>query len=293
MTAVPFVLSCAALVGLQDQPARWADFEQLVQQAVPRTGSVLLLYEVVDPGVFGRDLVGIDFGRGDWVRIHGGNAQGVSPSGQQFVGGAVDGVSWTNDLPVAKGQGAMFAAPSQLLRLALDRPEVVESLAPARNGGFVFQIRAVGGIPGGSEADLSPAAVPTRETWTIEVGADGRITRRSGGISVAYSYAEDPWPVAFELIGTELTTHWELTRVDALPPGTTTPAGVMELMRQVETRFIEDPVTEGDDAAKIRGLDRYYERTPARRWSLALVIGGLLVLILGAGILIRRRIAMA
>src|SRR5690606_127345 len=88
-------LGLLMMVPALDQTDDWTQFAHLIESSVPRQGRVQLLYELVDPPEsFARELVGFDFENGGFIRIHNGDALGVSSAGRQFSGSLRDGCAW-------------------------------------------------------------------------------------------------------------------------------------------------------------------------------------------------------
>lgn len=275
----------------QLQQGVWDKFIQAVEPALPRSGRVLLVYNVVDQNVFGKDVLGIDFRANGFVRLHDGYAYGTAHTGRQFAGREASGVEWDESLMRMKNAAALTTAPMALLRLLIDQPELVDTMSSTSDGGFRLEMTVIGGLPGGSESDFPSGAVVRPEAWVLEVGPDGRITKRVAPVTIQYEYMSDPWPTAYEVIVPGHKTRWELQSVNELAPDAITPAGAMRLLQSIETRHIPGPTDESPAAQGLGPVPDGYERDPARRWSFALVAGGILILVLGGGVIVRKRYA--
>lgn len=275
----------------QLQQGAWDKFIQVVEPTLPKSGRVLLLYNVADENVFGKDVLGIDFQANEFVRLHDGYAYGTAHTGRQFAGRVASGVDWDQPMVRMKNAAALKTAPMALLRLLIDQPDLVDTISSTSDGGFRLELTVIGGLPGGSESDFSSGAVVRPEAWVLEVGPNGRITKRVAPITIQYEYMSDPWPTAYEVIVPGHKTRWELKDVSELAPNAITPTGAMRLLQMVETRHIRGPTDESQAAQGIGPIPDGYERDPARRWSFALISGGILILVLGGGVIVRRRYA--
>jgi len=280
------------------QMADWDRFAALAESTIPREGRVQLLYEIVDPpDVYARELVGFDYEQGGFIRVHGGNALGLSSAGRQFAGRLSTGCAWLDPpqayAPSTLNPTALKPAPIEILRLVLQRPELVLELRPRDDGGFQFEMEVFQGVPGVTEAGIAESAVIRREQWSIEVGPDGRVHQRTAPTTIKYEYGHDHWPIAFERIGPTGMRRYELVSVGELAPNALSPEGAMVILSSVETQRVRQPSAALDAASGIGDVPETYEQDPSRRWSLALILGGVLVLVLGGGVLVRKRYAPA
>lgn len=284
-----FAILLCLLLGPHSQDDVWGDLVNAVQTSLPRTGRVLLHYKVVDDGVTGEERIGIDFADGTFVRLHAGAAFGQDVSGRTFAGDAVDGVEWTQHSTDHRGAAGVIAAPMELLRAIIERPEIVDSVQRDGTSGFKISMTVLGGLPGSSESDFAPGVQYRPESWILHVGDDGRIRELSGPISRRYEYGQSPWPTAYEVTSPARTVRWELISVSDLPPDAISPQGAKQLLERNSIKDIQPPTDETDMAEGRGSTPEGYERNHSRRWSLALILGGVLVLVLGGGVLVRKR----
>lgn len=256
---------------------------------IPRSGRVLLAYEVIDDGMYGQEILGVDFHSREFVRIHAGTAYGTTSSGRQFAGTLAGGVDWTEDIVRMENAAALMTAPMELLRLLADRPDLIESTTANPDGGVRLEMTVLGSLPGGSQADFPDGAIVSPEQWLLDLAPDGRLQSVTAPISRRYTYAEDPWPVAIEVISPTTTIHWELKRVEDLASDAVTPAGALRLLREFAPLRVRGPLDESAAAAGKGPVPEEFERDSVHRWSFALILGGVLILLLGGGVLIRKR----
>ncbi|MFI4915272.1 MAG: hypothetical protein ACIAS6_02045 [Phycisphaerales bacterium JB060] len=280
------------------QTADWSRFVALVEPAVPREGRVRLLYEVVDPpNVYSRELIGFDYDNGGIIRIQSGTALGVSPTGRQFAGRLSTGCSWLDPTeaypPAMLNPSALKPAPAEVLRLVLARPELVLDLRPRKDGGFEFEMDVFQGVPGMAEADIPASAVVRRDRWIIKVGPDGRVRERAASTTIKYDYGDKLWPVGYERTGSTGTRRYELVRAEDLPSDALTPEGAMAMLTSVETQRVREPSGALDAAKGVGAVPKGYARDPSGRWSFALILGGVVILLLGGGVLVRKRLGRA
>lgn len=285
------------LLQQSNQLEDWARFTNLIERAVPQHGRVQLLYEVVDPpGVFSKELIGQDFERGGVFRVHDGDILGISPAGRQFGGSLSMGCVWIDPPeaypPEMLHPSALITAPYEILRLILQRPELVLDLRPNEVGGFHFDIEVLGGMPILTPADFPDGHSVPSERWSIEIGSSGHLNMRVSSTTVEYEYGESLWPIAFKTTKATIgTRQWRLVQVGELASNAFSPAGALQVLSAFETRHIPGPTDESQAAQGIGPVPGGYERDPARRWSFALVVGGILILVLGGGVIVRRRYA--
>lgn len=276
----------------------WTNFASLVEHSLPQNGRIQLLYEIVDPpGKFSKELVGFDFQSGGFIRVHGGDALGVSSTGRQFSGRLNTRCAWIDAPdaypPALLRPSALQSAPSEVLRLVLERPELVNDLVATEDGGFKLKLAVLGGIPGATEADFPEGAITKSELWSIEIGPDGRLHKRAAPTSIQYEYGENHWPIAYLCSDSTGTTRWELSSIGELAPDALSPAGASAILSSVETRRVRDATERLDASGGTGDVPDGYDRNPSHRWSFALVTGGVLIILLGGGLLVRKRFAAA